>query len=190
MISITKECIHIRYRLLSEHQEIRSKFIDTFVTPFSEFAISHTEWISEMYEKCGMEFDEKYYSEMFMWDRVTKDDRVISFADALAILRSMNTEVFFITEDFKCKSYDFCKLNKQIEYVAASKAQELADCISFEWFTVYELLEQNQYLADSTLPSDLYVFDKSFTWCLIFTHETDETESAESRLCILVDKNL
>ena len=180
----------MNYRLLPEHSEIRSRFIDTFVASYSEFAVTHKDWICELREKHGIEFDEKYYSEMYMWDRITKNDRVISFADALNLLRNKNEEVLFLTEDPKCRIYDFCELNKETYFVAVSLAQELAECISYEWFTSYELIAQYCYLADKILPEDLYVFDRSFTWCLVFTHETtDENQTAESRLCIFIDNN-
>ena len=179
----------MNYRLLPESHDIRNKFFDTFITPYAEFCDTHKEWISAMLEKHGMKFDEKFYSEMFMWDRITKNDRVISFADALRLLRDKPGEVLFLTEAPECHSYDGCKLSKESEFVATTPAKDLADCISYEWFTAYELYEQNCYLDNRILPDDLYIFDRSFTWCLVFTHETDESESAESRLCIYVDKN-
>lgn len=35
------------------------------------------------------------------------------------------------------------------------------------------------------LPEDVYVFDDTFSWSVIFTHETDEKEE---RYCLFVDK--
>ena len=37
-----------------------------------------------------------------------------------------------------------------------------------------------------TLPEDIYVFDDTFSWSVIYTHETDEKEE---RYCLFVDKN-
>lgn len=36
-------------------------------------------------------------------------------------------------------------------------------------------------------PEDVYVFDDSFSWSVIFTHETDEKEG---RYCLFVDKDV
>jgi len=36
-----------------------------------------------------------------------------------------------------------------------------------------------------TLPEDVYVFDDTFSWSVIFTHETDEKEE---RWCLFADK--
>ena len=49
------------------------------------------------------------------------------------------------------------------------------------------------YDADAFLPEDLYVFDLSMKWCVVFTHETTDWKSeidnpmkaAESRYCII-----
>ena len=49
------------------------------------------------------------------------------------------------------------------------------------------------YDPDAMLPEDLYVFDLSMEWCVVFTHETTDWESeldnpmkaTESRYCII-----
>ena len=49
------------------------------------------------------------------------------------------------------------------------------------------------YDADAFLPEDLYVFDASMKWCVVFTHETIDWESeidnpmkaAQTRYCII-----
>lgn len=170
----------MNYRLLPEHHSIREAFREAFVMSYPKFTASQGEWIATS----GVEFNEEYYDKMFMWDKLLKNAHEISFADALALLKGQTEEVFFLTESPKCCTREFCQLNSRNEFVAAAAAKELAECISYEWFTEYELFEKGCHLADPILPSDLYVFDKTFSWCLIFTHETDETESADSRFCL------
>ena len=178
----------MNYKLLPEPQKIRQKFIDTFVLSYSEFISLHKEYISGL----QAEFNEEYYNQMFMWDRIIKSAREISFSDALALLKNKTGEILFLTEFYNSTEFsghEFTILNAYSEFTAASYPQELAECISHEWFTMYELYEKDSYRDDWILPQDLYVFDKSFSWCLIFTHETDwETESADSRVCLYVEK--
>ena len=69
----------------------------------------------------------------------------------------------------------------------------LAEKIEQEWYDSYRLAMQNMYDPDAILPDDLYVFDSSMNWCVVFTHETTDWESeiddplkaAESRYCII-----
>ena len=72
-------------------------------------------------------------------------------------------------------------------------AHTLAARIEQEWYDSYRLAEQNMYDADAFLPEDLYVFDASMKWCVVFTHETTDWESeidnpmkaAQTRYCII-----
>ena len=77
--------------------------------------------------------------------------------------------------------------------VARGSARELADLTEEEWFEDYRLAMENRYNPEHILPSEVYAFDDSMTWCVVFTHETTDWESewddpmkaAESRCCIL-----
>ena len=171
---------------MSEHSKIRERFTETFIQPYSGFVEAHKDWISEQ----RGEFNEEYYNKMFMWDKISGDAREVTFSDALAILKGKAGEVYFMTEDDKCAVFQVCRLNSKIQFVASSSAMELAECIEDEWFTAYELYEQDMIFPDAILSEDLYVFDKSFSWCIVFTHETDENEAADSRLCLYVSKKL
>lgn len=155
----------MQYRLLENPEALRRRFVDTFVQPYADFRASHAKWISRL----RTEFDETYYAQMYMWDRLAPDSRDISFDEALKLLKERTGEVMLLTEATECV------------------ARELATCAEYEWFTEYALAEQGRYLADPVLPSDVYIFDESYRWCIILTHETDETEAAESRLCLLVE---
>lgn len=170
----------MQYRLLENPDALRRRFADTFVQPYAQFRASHAQWISRL----RTEFDENYYAQMYMWDRLVPGSRVLSFAETLKLLNGRTGEVLLLTEAPVCVARDFCQLGKGI--AAAADARELAACAEEEWFTEFALAEQGRYLADPVLPTDIYIFDESFRWCIILTHETDETESAESRLCLLV----
>lgn len=173
----------MEYRLLSNPGEIRRLFMERYVESYEEFRERHKEWIARLHTA----FHKEYYDKMFMWDRLIPGSCAIRFADALARLKNNTGEVLFLTESTQCGTRQFCRLNNRDEFAAAADGKDLAQCISYEWYTECELFEQGRCLADPILPSDLYVFDGSLSWCLIFTHETDETESADSRFCLFVD---
>ena len=56
-----------------------------------------------------------------------------------------------------------------------------------EWNAELEAEKHDCYIEHPQLPSDVYVFDDSFSWYVIFTHETDEYEGPDSpvRYCIV-----
>ncbi len=175
----------MEYTLLPNQAQIRHLFIEEFVSSYESFSIQNKEWTARL----RTDFTKEYYDKMFMWDRTIKSAHKIRFSDALAVLMAKECEVLFLTEAPQWPIQEFCKLNNQNEFAASADAKDLAKCISYEWFAQYELFEQGRYLADTILPSDLYVFDETYSWCLIFTHETDETETAASRVCLVIDKN-
>ena len=75
------------------------------------------------------------------------------------------------------------------DFVAMTDPRELADRIEYEWLESARLLwEEDRFMEDGILPSDLYVFDTTLDWVIVFTHETDphadNTRSGtESRFC-------
>ncbi len=175
----------MEYRLREDHAVIRKAFTDRFVMSYSDFCRSRKESAACM----GRCFDEKYFERMLFWEKLSIASSVLPFRDALEYLKNTQGNVLFLTEPSESDIRQFCQLNNRREYVAEAAASALAECAAYEWFTDYELADQGCYLADPLLPAELYIFDEGLSWCLIFTHETDETESAESRVCFLIDMN-
>ena len=61
-----------------------------------------------------------------------------------------------------------------------------------EWNAEIEAEKHDCYIEHPQLPSDIYVFDGSFSWYVIFTHETDEyIDNAVNavRYCIVYSEN-
>ena len=174
----------MNYKLIEDHHFVSQKFTDRFVASYSDFLNSHSHWIS----KLPVDFTEDYFEKMFKWDKLRCKAQKIRFDDAIRLLSGKQQEVFFLTESPACVSREFCRLNNREEYVASAAAAELAEWAAYEWYTEYKLAEKGCYLADQLLPSDLYIFDETFSWCIILTHETDETESADSRVCFLISE--
>ena len=60
-----------------------------------------------------------------------------------------------------------------------------------EWNAELEAEKHDCYIEHPQLPSDIYIFDDSFSWFVIFTHETDECSGSENivRYCIVYSQN-
>ena len=176
-------------KLLDNTKDISKAFIDRFVMSWEEFQVKQKAWIAEM-AKPQYPINIDWYEQSYMWDRMNPDFPCVSMEEALAFLREHSGPVFFMTE----KGEDiYYQGKKSVDFIAEADAHTLAARIKQEWYDSYRLAEQNMYDADAFLPDDLYVFDSSMMWCVVFTHETTDWESeldnpmkaAESRYCII-----
>lgn len=174
---------------LDNHKEIRDAFTHSFVMSWDEFQVKLKDWIDEQ-AKTNYPITIDWYEKDYMWDRMNPDFESVSMEDALAFLKEHSGPVLFMTE----KERDICYQGKKIvDFVAEADAYALAARIEQEWYDSYRLAEQYMYDPDAFLPNDLYVFDASMKWCVVFTHETTDWESelddplkaAESRYCII-----
>ena len=64
-----------------------------------------------------------------------------------------------------------------------------------EWNAEIEAEKHDCYIEHPMLPSDIYVFDDSFSWYVVFTHESNDCDSLDDivRYCIIlqsVDKEV
>lgn len=180
--------------LLNNAEEIRKQFMQHFVLSWEEFQVKQKDWISEIAARDDV-IALEWYSNAYMWDRIDPAFPSVPLKDALAFLREKNQKVLFMSE----KSVPYAQHHllfegeKHYGFVAQASSTELAALIEEEWYEDYILGMQNMYNPHPVLPVDLYVFDTSMTWCVVFTHETTDWESeiddplkaADSRLCIL-----
>lgn len=179
----------MNFKLLDNIVEIREAFLNHFVMSWEEFQIKQKEWIAEM-AKTNYPINIEWYEQSYMWDRMNPVFPRVSMEEALAFLKEHCGTVLFMSEKDEDTYYQGKKL---INFVAEAEADTLASRIEQEWYDTYKLAEQNMYDADAFLPEDLYVFDLSMKWCVVFTHETTDWESeidnpmkaAESRYCII-----
>ena len=176
-------------KFLDNTKGITEAFISSFVMSWDEFQIKQKDWIAEM-AKTNYPINIAWYEQSYMWDRMTPDFPRVSMEEALAFLREHDGSVFFMTEKGEDIYYQGIKT---VDFIAEADSHTLATRIEQEWYDSYRLAEQNMYDADAFLPDDLYVFDSSMKWCVVFTHETTDWESeidnpmkaAESRYCII-----
>lgn len=169
-------------------EEIGEAFINRFVLSWESFQIVQKDWISEM-SKRNYLIDKKWYDSAYMWEKMAPTSSHVSMKEALDFLRKHSGKVLLMTEKNEPKYFN----RKRIDYIAGTDAHQLADRIEYEWYNSYELIEQYMYIPDA-LPCDLYVFDSSMKWCVVFTHETTDWEAekngdmmkaAQSRYCII-----
>ena len=158
-------------------KEIRQAFIEKFTMTWDEFKVSHKEWIDALAAKNYT----ATYEERYLWELM--DHRAISFSKSLEFLRSMQGDVYVMSEN-ECHPDNNEFEIDGVEYkncVAKMNAKELADLIEYEWYEPYRLDALGMYLAHTVLPADLYVFDESMEHLLVFTHETDYWELEDER---------
>ena len=184
----------MKITLVDNANEIRQAFTEKFTMTWDEFKITHKEWIDALAAK-------NYtvtYEERLLWELM--DHRAISFAKALGFLRTMQGNVYVMSERESHPERNEFEIDG-VEYkgcVAKAKAAELADLIEYEWYEPYRLDALGMYLTHLVLPADLYVFDESMEHLLVFTHETDYWEledeqpmkCAASRFCMMCGFNL
>ena len=182
-------------KFLENPQYYREKFTEKFLMTWDEFQVVFKEFILNMEKNNKTIFDINMFNDSHMWDKMHPDYPKVSFNEALEYLKKIKGDVVFMSEDEKTHHYSFLRYNG-IEYknfVAKADANELAELIENEWFESYRLAEQNMYNPEEILPADLYVFDSTMSWFIVFTHETTDWESeidepmkaAASRYCII-----
>lgn len=169
---------------LNNANDIRDSFMKHFVLPWDDYKNIHNELIAKR------NIRREWYDRAYMWEKMTADCIDASFEDALDYLRKRTGMVLCITEYGKSESFPGAESQ---DIIAKADPRYLAERIEYEWYESYRLAEQNKYIADS-LPKDLYVFDKSMRWCVVFTHETDDLDAeeegdvmkaAQSRYCLI-----
>ena len=173
-------------KLLDNAKDIRKAFINRFVMPWDAFQIQHKDWIAKM-AKTNHPITSDWYERAFMWEKMNSTSSNVSMKDAVAFLKEHSGSVFFLTERGNCA---YCQL---VDFIAEADAHALAAKIEQEWYDDYRLEAQNMYNPNAFFPAEVYVFDTSMNWCVVFTHETTDWESelddpmkaAESRVCII-----
>ena len=165
------------YEYSENDVELHKSFCYQFVLTFDEFKakFEDSEWI----KNSPVSIDEVYESNP-LWDKLRHEGEITSFEDALSLLKRKNQRVMLVCERDNC-------IGDSGKIAIIADSAELAEDISFEWYTSYELYEQNCYMENAVLPEDIYVFDETYSWYIIFTHEypwDEDNEYYEKRLCI------
>jgi len=175
----------VKIELFVLPQKAREDFMDAFILNKDEFKALHPDFVSQL-----PDFD-AWYSRAYLWDKMSPDLPAVNVREALKILRSREGRVLFMSEpEISGNPGGLIHHGREIrDFVAMVDPRELADRIEYEWFEGWRLALESGYLSDTILPEDLYIFDTTLDWVMVFTHENDpkydeKNEGAETRLCL------
>ena len=158
---------------------MRRDFMDAFVLSKEDYEMFHPMRREEL-ETAGGDFDE-WYEEACLWEKMSPDLPAVDFDTALTLLRSRTGTVLFMSEsESSHKPCGLIRYGREVcDFVAMADPHELSDRIEYEWRDCTRLSGEAPH--ELTLPEDLYVFDTTLDWVLVFTHET--VTAPETRLC-------
>ena len=158
---------------------MRGDFMDAFVLSKEDLLLVQPD-LAEQLEAAGGDYDE-WYPEAYLWEKLSPDLPVVDFDTAQSLLRSRTGTVLFMSESESThKPCALLRHGREVcDFVAMADAGELADRIEYEWKEYPRLTKEAPH--ELTLPEDLYVFDTTLDWVIVFTHETVTTP--ETRFC-------
>ena len=157
-------------------------FVDAFVMDKADFAVAHPDWVRLMDEQCPTGFD-GWYEAAFLWEKMSPDIPTVDFERALALLRGQAGKVLFLSEA-ETSGHDGALVlhgRKVYDFVAIADPRELADRLEYEWHHEGRLFFEGKLI----LPRDVYVFDTTLEWVIVFTHEWEEDAdgAVQMRIC-------
>ena len=158
---------------------MRRDFMDAFVLSKEDFELLYPACREES-EAMGGDFDE-WYAEAYLWEKMSPDLPAVDFDTALSLLRSREGTVLFMSESESThKPCGLIHYGREVcDFVAMADAGELADRIEYEWREYPRLTREAPH--ELTLPEDLYVYDTTLDWVIVFTHKT--VAPPETRFC-------
>lgn len=181
-------------KLFENADSIRRLFEDNFVMSWELFQDKQRGWIAEMAEQ-NYSIDINWYNQAYMWDKMDPDFPRVLFREALFSLNEHSGNVYIMSEGKghrypgQLRYHGACVTN----FVAQVDVNQLANLIEKEWLASFGLGKQTEIGDSPVLPEDLYVFDDSMTWFVVFTHEASDLnaqfsnrmKAADSRICII-----
>lgn len=158
---------------------MRRDFMDAFVLSKEDFELLHPTRREEL-ETMGGDFDE-WFEEAYLWEKMSPDLPAVDFDTALSLLRSRAGTVLFMSEsESSHKPCGLIRYGREVcDFVAMADPGELADRIEYEWREYPRLTGEAH--RELTLPEDLYVYDTTLDWVIVFTHET--VSGPDTRFC-------
>ena len=157
---------------------MRRDFMDAFVLSKEDFELLHPACRES--ETVGGDFDE-WFDGAYLWEKMSPDLPAVDFDTALSLLRSQGGTVLFMSEsESSHKPCGMIRYGREVcDFVAMADAGELADRIELEWKGSSRLTGEAPH--ELTLPEDLYVYDTTLDWVIVFTHKT--VTAPETRAC-------
>lgn len=169
------------YEYLPDPIEIHDRFLRRYTLPYGAFCRRHADWLAKLPMTFRRSYTQDYFARLPYSDRLVPEFTVLSFEDALAQLRGMGT-VTFLTSPPGGVLRDHARFGTERLWAARAEGTWLSEAVREDWFRTYALWDQGMYDPEPLFGSEVYAFSDSA--CLIFTHETDETELPETRICL------
>lgn len=135
--------------------KLRTEYIQNFVDTRKDYFV-------ELIER-KTEFNDGLCYTGYLWDCL-KNPRVISESEATRILREKEN-IYIMWDIHSCERIF------------------IPNCWKYPKTSVLSINSWSDSLK-SSLPEDIYIFDDTFRWSIIFTHETDEKNN---NFCLCVD---
>ncbi|MBQ7048297.1 MAG: hypothetical protein IJN86_05050 [Clostridia bacterium] len=189
----------MNYTLLSEEQakQVRQAFEKAFIETPEEYMASCIKWREEYFSNNpnAHVYPLPKFDEVIYWSKI-KCYKEIAFAEAISFLSSISNPVYFMS-DLALEGYVGMHLlndpRASIGFVAVhDDPKSFAEHIYDEWkcYMTYDY-ENEEVWFEPLLPEDLYVFDDSFSWMLVFTHHNvddfmPEPPNGQNRGCFIV----
>ena len=187
----------MNHTLLNEEEatRVRERFEKTFIETPQEYALSTAKWREETFagNPNAHVYPTPNYDEVIYWSKI-KSYKEIDFADAISFLSNIGNPVYFMSDPELEGCVGMHLLNSDsdsIGFVAVhNDSKEFAEYILYEWKKLYTPPDDEWY--EAFLPFNMYVFDESFSWMLVFTHhnvndfEPDRVENSCNRLCFII----
>lgn len=178
--------------------QIRERFEKSFIETPQEYELSSAKWREEYYaaNPNAPRYPIPKYDEVIYWSKI-KSYKEIAFADAISFLSTVGKPVYFMS-DLELEGYVGMHLlnddKASIGFVAIhNDSKAFAEFIYDEWKLCYTFdYENEEEWFEPILPDDLYVFDDSFSWMLVFTHHNvddfapDREENSYNRGCFII----
>lgn len=155
-----------------------------------EFEIIPDDRAKQLRERFIAEFIDKdtdnYRKYCFLWDSLknySAEKHCRTQEQAAAFLERFD-RVYFMW-DFWREGTVFA--DEYPNAVIKTSGGELGRLAVSEWNAEIEAEKHDCYIEHPQLPSDIYVFDDSLSWCVVFTHESNDCDSLDDlvRFCIV-----
>lgn len=145
-----------------------------------------TQFIDKDTENYRKYHDQSEYGGRFLWDSLKNysfEKHSRTQEQAAAFLERFD-RVHFMW-DFWREGTVFA--DEHPNAVIETSGGELGRLAVSEWNAEIEAEKHDCYIERPQLPSDIYVFDDSFSWCVVFTHESNDCDSLDDlvRFCIV-----
>lgn len=176
----------MEYVLVNNNKKLllRDQFIKNFINTVHEHYIKHIGMLKEYSD--GMCYDG------YLWDVLNEPyDKVVrKQEEALEYLLKKDTVLVMwdICSNERICLNDTIRHNNSKDAIISVKADELCELVEYEWSSGWDL-------ENRCLPEDIYIFDETMNWCVIFTHEGDDnytnpelSEDEYIRICFVIDR--